>query len=74
MVRLQTLVQSMMAATGVYTSWSGNLQWNHVTDLKVRINIKSIYGIRFSAHGFIDLNLPLSYHVCGTLLCNIAEL
>ena len=25
-----------MAATGVYTSWSGYLQWNHVTDLNVR--------------------------------------
>ena len=74
MVRLQTLLQSIMAATGVYTSGSGYLQWNHVTDLKVRINIKSIKGLRFSAHGFIDLNLPLSYHLCCTLLCNIAEL
>ena len=37
-------------------------------------NIKSIYGVRLSAHGFIDLNLPLFHHVCGTLLCNIAEL
>ena len=35
-IGLQTLVQSIMAATGVYTSWSGYLQWNHVTDLKVR--------------------------------------
>ena len=32
----QTLDQSVMAATGVYTSWSGYLQWNHVTDLNVR--------------------------------------
>ena len=37
-------------------------------------NIKSIHGIRFSAHGFIDFNLPLSYHVCGALLCNIEEI
>ena len=67
MVRLQTLLQSIMAATGVYTTWSGYLEWNHVTDLKIRINIKSVYIVRFSANGFIDLNSPLS-RVCGTLL------
>ena len=67
MAILQTLLQSIMAATGVYTTWSGYLEWNHVTDLKIRINIKSVYIVRFSANGFIDLNSPLS-NVCGTLL------
>ena len=28
--------KSNMAVTGVYTSWSGYLEWNHVTDLNVR--------------------------------------
>ena len=60
-------VQSFMAATGVYTVWRDYQEWNHVTDLKIRINIKSVYILRFSANGFIDLNSPLS-HVCGTLL------
>ena len=35
-ISLQTLDQSIMAATGVYTSWSSYLRWNHVTDLNVR--------------------------------------
>ena len=29
-------VQYIMAGTGVYTSWSGYLEWNHVTDLNIR--------------------------------------
>ena len=28
----QTLVQSIMAASGIFTTWTAYLQWNPVTD------------------------------------------
>ena len=28
----QTLVQSIMAASGIFSTWTAYLQWNHVTD------------------------------------------
>ena len=67
MTKLQTSVQSIMAATGVYTSWSGYLHWNHVTDLKVR----TIKFARFSSHGlrwnYIDHNFQLFKNIYSRL-------
>ena len=59
MGRLQTSVQSIMAATGVYTSWSGYLHWNHVTDLNVKTDKNAIHVARFF-YAWFKIKLPCS--------------
>ena len=60
-----------MAVTGVYTSWSGYLGWNHVTDL----NVRDRWQTPFTPHVMCDVSMVrVLYHSYDLLWVKVSEM